>query len=710
MTLDREQVARALPGYDVGDEIGRGGWGVVLRADHRQLGRPVAVKELPRAFAADPSVRRRFVSEARLLATLDHPHIVPIYDYVEEDGLCLLVMELLPGGTLWDRFTTNGVSRDGACSIVVAACSALHYAHGKGILHRDIKPENLLFAASGTLKVSDFGIAKVVGGTASMATRTGEVLGTPAYMAPEQALGAELTAATDVYALGTVLYELLSGRLPFVDDGNAIALLYRHVHELPTPLSEVVPDLPAELVETTMRALAVDPGERYATAEDFGVALADAAGTALGPDWLQRSGIAVMATGRIGARISGPHHLADTEPRPLTPVAGASPAPATVIETTPDRDDAAAHDDRGTELSTIAPDELVPVQDVVAEAAPPAPAAPPAAKRRGRLVVLAIVVVAALVAGGVALSQRGGSSHPPAANPPSSTAAKSAGPVVSATVSVQPHPDHLTFAFGAIFVTENDSKALARIDPTGNHVTQIASFPVAPHAMTATSDALWVTGANSPTIWRVTPGVDAAHTRMTSFSAGTTIAEIAAGAGALWATAPDVSKLLRIDPATSRVIANVTVGGTPDSVAVDSNGVWVANRLTSGTVTRVDPATNTVVATVGVGADPDQLDVGLGAVWVANRDGTISRIDPATNTVVAKVAVGGQPRSVLVGSGAVWASVTSDTFVVRIDPATNKATHTVTAGHKPDHGAAGAGSIWINNDADDTVSRITPGS
>ncbi len=699
MTLDREQVARALPGYDVGDEIGRGGWGVVLRADHRGLERPVAVKELPRAFAADPGVRRRFVSEARLLATLDHPHIVPIYDFVEEDGLCLLVMELLPGGTLWDRFTTTGVSHDSACSIVVAACSALHYAHGKGILHRDIKPDNLLFAASGTLKVSDFGIAKVVGGTASMATRTGEVLGTPAYMAPEQALGAELSAATDVYALGTVLYELLSGRLPFVDDGNAIALLYRHVHEAPTPLSEVAPDLPPELVETTMRALAADPNDRYATAEDFGVALADAAGDALGPDWLQRSGIAVMATGRIGARISGPHRL-DTEPRPSTPpltsASGSPPAPATVIE-------------------TRSPADLVPVQEIVAEApdpvpapsvanAPPVPTAPPDAagpKRSRALVVLVIVVLLALVGGAIAIFGGGGSSkHPGATSRP---------PSVAATITLLPHPEHVTYAFDAIFVTETSSKALARIDPATNAVTQIATLPGAAHAMAATSDSLWVSGAASPIIWRVRPGVTASQSQVTSVPIGKPVADIASGAGSLWTSAPFTSELLRIDPTTSQAVATITVGPTPDSVVVDSSGVWVANRVESGSVTRVDPTTNKVVATIPVGPFPDQIGAGSGAIWTANRDGTVSRIDPATNEVTATITVGGQPKSLVVGEGAVWVSITSGTTVTRIDPATNKVTATLTVGTHPDHGAVGAGSIWVVNDADDTLSRIDPG-
>src|SRR5438874_6401149 len=122
MALDQELIEAALPLYEVHGELGRGAWGVVLAARHRQLGREVAIKQLPRAFGADPAVRARFVAEARLLASLDHPHIVPVYDYVEADGLCLLVMEKLPGGTVWSRFTSAGVTPEAACALVLAAC------------------------------------------------------------------------------------------------------------------------------------------------------------------------------------------------------------------------------------------------------------------------------------------------------------------------------------------------------------------------------------------------------------------------------------------------------------------------------------------------------------------------------------------------------------------------------------------------------------
>jgi serine/threonine protein kinase len=387
VALGREHIAQALPNYSIGEEVGRGAWGVVIKGEHRRLGRKVAIKELPQAFAADPGVQRRFASEARLLASLDHPHIVPIFDYVEEDQLCLLVMELLPGGTVWDRVTTEGVTAETACSIVIATCSALHYAHGKGILHRDIKPENLLFSSSGALKVTDFGIAKMLGGVETFATRTGEVLGTPAYIAPEQALARELTPATDVYAVGTLLYELLSGQLPFADDGNAIALLYRHVHEQPTPLLEVAPEVPTPIAEVTMRALATDPAVRYRTAEEFGAAVAEAASGGWGSDWIRRAGLSVMASGEIAARLSGGARLwqATTEPdgggarttsssptNAPEPSAGDPPAAAAqtppAAPTGPPRVGTLRSSvQRSAAVDAATPDDLVAVQDVLPE-------------------------------------------------------------------------------------------------------------------------------------------------------------------------------------------------------------------------------------------------------------------------------------------------------------------------------------------------------
>lgn len=303
---DLDRVAALLPGYDIGEELGRGGWGVVIAGRHKRLDRPVAIKQLPRAFGVNQEVRARFIAEAQLLASLDHPHIVPIYDFVEGGGLCLLVMELLRGGTLWQRFMLEGLAMPSACSVTLATCAALGTAHGRGILHRDIKPENIMFSGNGVVKVTDFGIAKVLGGGQTFATRAGEVIGTPAYMAPEQAQAKDLSPATDIYAAGVMLYELLSGHLPFPDDGDPLSQIHRRIFEDPMPLSEVAPHVPSQLIEPVMRALARDHQERYDDAEKFGMAIAGAATEAWGPGWLASDDFAVMAGGPMVALTERP--------------------------------------------------------------------------------------------------------------------------------------------------------------------------------------------------------------------------------------------------------------------------------------------------------------------------------------------------------------------------------------------------------------------
>ncbi|XVS62474.1 serine/threonine-protein kinase [Actinosynnema sp. CA-299493] len=296
MTVSANVVA-ALPQYELGAEVGRGGMGVVYAAVHRPLGRAVAVKRLPGVLASDERMSARFAHEARLLARLDHPHIVPVYDYVQDRGEHLLVMEKLDGGTVWSRFTGSGVTPASSCAIGLAMLSGLHAAHGAGVLHLDVKPKNLLFTAGGVLKVADFGISQVVSEGATLVTHGGQVLGTPAYLSPEQALGNPLSPAADVYGAATVLYELLSGRLPFDSGGGALAMIQRHVHQQPRPLVEV----PTPLAQVIMRGLERDPRSRYRNAETFAVDLAGAAAEVFGRDWLLRLGVPVHLSPHVAA-------------------------------------------------------------------------------------------------------------------------------------------------------------------------------------------------------------------------------------------------------------------------------------------------------------------------------------------------------------------------------------------------------------------------
>lgn len=290
----------ALPEYQVERELGRGGMGVVYLGRHRPLDRVVAIKELPASFARDAGVRERFVTEARVLASLGHPHVVPVFDFVEQGNTCLLVMEALGGGTVWDRFTTAGLTMPQTCAIVLATCSGLEHAHASGVLHRDIKPENILFGLDDSLKVTDFGIAKVIGGARTMATVDGGVLGTPAYMAPEQAEGQPVGRTADVYATGTMLYELLSGSLPFPGTESPLSTLLSRVSGEAPDLTSVAPSVPPALASVAMRAIARQAADRYQSAEELGIALGQAAADTWGEDWLSSSGVVVQGSEPIG--------------------------------------------------------------------------------------------------------------------------------------------------------------------------------------------------------------------------------------------------------------------------------------------------------------------------------------------------------------------------------------------------------------------------
>ncbi|MGW5107072.1 protein kinase domain-containing protein [Nocardia sp. NPDC004123] len=337
-TAELARVRAALPGYEVGGQIGRGGCGVVLAGVHRGLHRRVAIKQIPPQFADDMQVRRRFVDEARMMAALDHPHVVPVYDYIEHDELCLLVLEYLPGGTVENRFITAGFEATAAVAVALSCAAGLDAAHRSGILHRDVKPSNLMFAANGALKLTDFGIAKIVGGADTLVTRAGEIIGTPSYIAPEQVRGQGLSPATDVYALATMLYQLLSGVLPFPPGPDALSLLFAHAYGDPIPLTEVAPFVPQPIAEAVMRGLASDPADRYDTAETFGVAIAEPAAHFWGANWLTPVGIPVIGADTIVAaatrspRTPGPFTPQTPPPRPgshdpYTPPPGAMPPP-----------------------------------------------------------------------------------------------------------------------------------------------------------------------------------------------------------------------------------------------------------------------------------------------------------------------------------------------------------------------------------------------
>jgi serine/threonine-protein kinase len=257
--------------YRVERTLGGGGMAVVLLAHDRELERPVAIKVLAEHLARDERFRTRFLREARLAAALAHPNVVQVFDAGEDGGRPYIVMECVDGETLAEVVARRGRLPAGeAVALALQACAGLQHAHDAGLVHRDVKPQNLLLRGDGTLKLVDFGIARAAEET--RLTQTGTVLGTAAYLAPEQAAGEEVTSAADVYSLGAVLYELLAGRTPYTFETLA-ELAHRQSTEPIEPIAELAPDVPAALEDVVMRCLARNPAYRPASAAELAAEL-----------------------------------------------------------------------------------------------------------------------------------------------------------------------------------------------------------------------------------------------------------------------------------------------------------------------------------------------------------------------------------------------------------------------------------------------------
>jgi len=260
--------------YEVDGQLGRGGMAEVRAGTDLRLQRPVAVKFLLPEMAARDDIRRRFEAEACAAASLSDPHAVAVYDTGEHDGQPYIVMERLPGETLADRIAAGRLDPDWVRQVAAEVLGALAAAHAVGLVHRDVKPGNILITEEGHAKIADFGIAKTLEGPGESRdlTGTGQLLGTPAYLAPERLDGAPATPKSDLYSLGVVLYEALAGRCPFSGETPLATARAVAAGEYP-PLAELRPDLDRDLVATVERAMATDPEHRFESAADMAAAL-----------------------------------------------------------------------------------------------------------------------------------------------------------------------------------------------------------------------------------------------------------------------------------------------------------------------------------------------------------------------------------------------------------------------------------------------------
>ena len=260
--------------YEIVEELGKGSMGVVYRAYDPQIDRHVALKILREDRVTSEAFVQRFLKEAKAIGRLSHPNIVTVYDVGQDHGTIYIAMELLEGTPLNKRIQEKKLALPEIVSIGIQMAETLGYAHQKGIIHRDVKPSNILLQSNGQIKITDFGIAHIEDPSSSIQTQAGEILGTPAYMSPEQVLSRPVDGRSDLFSVGIILYELSTGKRPFGGE-NIAALFHSITHHHPPEPVQINPDIPKKLSQTIMRCLRKEPEERFETGQALAQALSE---------------------------------------------------------------------------------------------------------------------------------------------------------------------------------------------------------------------------------------------------------------------------------------------------------------------------------------------------------------------------------------------------------------------------------------------------
>ena len=650
-----ERTGTLVGAYLLGDVIGRGGMGVVYRATHVHLGRDVALKVLAPELSDSDQFRKRFLRESRLAASIEHPNVVPVYDAGEFDGTLYIAMRFVDGIDLAELLRREApLEPSRALALLDQVGSALDAAHARGLIHRDVKPANVMIEA-GCCYLTDFGLTKRASATAESTalTRTGAFLGTLSYIAPEHIEGREIGPATDIYALGCVLHECLTGSPPYTKDSE-VALIYAHLQDPPPRPSEQRRELPASIDTVVATALAKRPEDRYATCAD----LLDAAREALGlRSGRETNGQSAATTG--GAQLpSGP-----------------SPRPAA---------------DAGTRSA-------IPVAGVGDEQPP---AATSSRTPRWRLTVGAAVLGIAAIAIAAVLLTAGGDGHSGRTSTPTPGAR-----VVGNPIDVGKNPIGIAGNSRVLWVANNQDATVTRVTKDGKIRTDIA-LPRGPFGVFTAGAAFWVSSADAGEVTRITsstglPGKPIRVGRDPGFLGGDENSVFVSDAGDGTVTVLDARAGVPIGPP-------IRVGRDPQGIASGGTAVWVADAGNNNVARIVD---GRVIKTIPVGRHPVGVAVGDNAVWVANEvDDSVSRIDlSGQGANVKTIRVGRAPFAVAFGFGSAWVTNSRDDTVTRLDARTGQPVgKAIPVGQDPTGIAVIGAAVWVTDRGSGTVQKIRP--
>jgi DNA-binding beta-propeller fold protein YncE len=629
-----------LAGYRIQAPLGRGGMGMVYLAEQTGPHRQVALKLLLDPATASQTFRERFLRESELAAAIDHPNVLPVYDAGETDGVLWIAMRHVDGIDLAGLLARDGaLAPEQALAIVGQVAGALDAAHARGLVHRDVKPANILLALeSGAVAhawLADFGLTKRVGGTRGL-TVSGQVLGTIDYVAPEQVEGGPVNGLADQYSLACVLFECLTGQVPFRRDSE-LAVLWAHVHDPPPQLREYRADLPAALDEVIGRALAKEPGDRYPSCGAL-IAAAQAALAGAAPSGLRHR--ISRAVGRRARRRRRPG-LTRRSSLVLSLTAAALSAVLLVVA-------------------------VILARDRGAPAGPATPAVVLAANRAVRInpatyepdASVAVGTEPSAVAGGGGLvwvaSRRDGTVSvvdPDAKRVQVTIPASGSGPVGQGGPGV-------AYASGSLWVANTAQRQVTRVEPDAEP-TALIRVKASPNAIVAAQDVVWVaarTQSGGGLVARIDAGANQVDDTIPLDHPATGLA-ITPDGGTVWVATPADRAVHRIDTGAGHVVERIDLPEAPDQAAYGDGAVWVTST-TGNAVMRID-VDDSKWERIPVGNGPSGIAFGADRVWVANsKDGTVSAIDPQTNDVGTR-RLGFRPAAVAVAAEqrAVWVTL-----------------------------------------------------